>query len=105
MLFVEEEFGRVLVGAGRDGNTLSHVLRLAFDGKPLSLLTRKDSLHAAESHLSFIGHITYAELKKLITQNDIDNGLVNRFIWMHTFRARSLPEGGDFFSVKQCWPL
>lgn len=101
MLFVEEEFGRVLVGAGRDGNTLSHVLRLGFDGRPLSLLTRKDSLYAAQSYISFIGHITYSELKKLITQNDIENGLVNRFLWMHTFRSRSLPEGGDFFSVRQ----
>jgi hypothetical protein len=101
LLIVESEFGRLLTSSGRDNNTISHVLREAFDGGALSLPTRKDSLYVEDAHISVIGHITYTELRSKITQCDIDNGLVNRFMWLHVYRARSLPEGGDFGSLKQ----
>ena len=101
VLAVETEFARLLANAGRDNNTLTAVLRQAFDGPVLWVPTRKDSLYVDDAHVSIIGHITYSELKNKLSQVYIDNGLVNRFLWMHTYRSRELPEGGDFWALKQ----
>jgi hypothetical protein len=62
LLVVEPEFAQVLKATGRDINTLSPVLRSAWDGRPLALLTRTAPARASAPHLSVIGHITAAEL-------------------------------------------
>jgi len=65
LLVVEEEFANVLRVAQRDGNTLSGVLRQAWDRDRLSTMTRNNALHAEGAHLSVIGHITKYELGTL----------------------------------------
>ncbi|MGD0284822.1 MAG: DUF3987 domain-containing protein [Acidimicrobiales bacterium] len=94
-LMVEEgEFGRLLTAAGREGNILSSVLRDAYDGLPLSSMT-KDPLHAPAAHISVIGHITVEELRYLLTGLQAANGFANRFLFVLARRTQLLPRGGN----------
>lgn len=95
LLVVEEEFASVLKVIERHGNTLSPVLRKAFDGDPLSTLTRSDPLRASNHHISVIAHITTDELRKRLTETEAGNGFGNRFIWIAVRRSKDLPEGGN----------
>jgi hypothetical protein len=93
LLVVEEEFGRALRAMQRDGNTLSEVLRGAFDGEGLSTLT-KEALRATGAHISIAAHITPHELRQLARAVDLVNGLFNRFLFFAVRRARLLPRAG-----------
>jgi hypothetical protein len=57
-LIMESEFARVLKVMSRANNILSTVLRAAWDGSNLYVLTRNESLRATNPHISIIGHIT-----------------------------------------------
>jgi len=94
LLVVEPEFASVLKMTARDVNTLSPVLRSAWDGRPLALLTRTAPARAAAAHLAVIGHITAAELAHHVAGIEAANGLLNRFLLIACRRARLLPEGG-----------
>ena len=78
LLVVEPEFASVLKQTMRDINTLSPVLRSAWDGRPLQLLTRTAPARATDTHISVIGHITAPELRRHATSIEIDNGFLNR---------------------------
>lgn len=94
-LFVmETEFSTVLARMGRDGNTLSSVLRDTWDHGDLRTLTKNSPLKATGAHVSIVGHITEEELRRLLTDTSMANGFGNRFLWMCVRRARLLPEGG-----------
>jgi hypothetical protein len=94
-LFVtESEFAQPLRTAKREGNTLSVVIRNAFDGKTLRTLTKNDPTIATGAHISIMGHITREELVKELTSSDISNGFANRFLWISVMRQRLLPDGG-----------
>ena len=95
LLVIEPEFASVLKGVNRDVSTLSPVLRSAWDGRPLALLTRSAPARASAAHLSLIGHITTAELVHHATSLEVANGLLNRFVFVACRRVRLLPEGGD----------
>ncbi len=95
LLVVEPEFASVLKQTTRDISTLSPVLRAAWDGRPLAILTRTAPARASTTHLSVIGHITAAELRHNMTAIEVANGLMNRFVFLACRRARLLPEGGD----------
>lgn len=95
-LFVmESEFASVLKKMTRDGNTLSPILRDAWDTGSLQTLTRKDPLRATGAHISLVTHITREELRQLLTATDQANGLANRFLWVSARRSKYLPEGGS----------
>jgi hypothetical protein len=94
LLVIEPEFASVLKQTTRDASTLSPVLRAAWDGRPLALLTRTAPARASASHLSVIGHITKAELAHHASAIELANGLLNRFVFLACRRARLLPEGG-----------
>jgi hypothetical protein len=94
LLVVEEEFANVLRVAQRDGNTLSGVLRQAWDRDRLSTMTRNNALHAEGAHLSVIGHITKYELGTAMRDTDRANGLANRILWVASKRSQFLPNGG-----------
>ena len=55
LLAVEAEFSSVLRVAGRDGNTLSELMRLAWDGNDLRTLTRSAPIAATAPHISVLG--------------------------------------------------
>jgi hypothetical protein len=94
LLVVEPEFASVLKHTTRDINTLSPVLRSAWDGRPLALLTRTAPARATAAHISVIGHITAAELRHHTTTVELANGFLNRFLLVACRRVRLLPEGG-----------
>jgi hypothetical protein len=94
-LAVETEFASVFKVKGRDGNTLSTVLRQARDGDELQTLTRQSPLKATGTHISIIGHITPDELRRMMSETDANNGFGNRILWICANRANFLPDGGN----------
>jgi hypothetical protein len=94
-LAVETEFASVFKVKGRDGNTLSIVLRQAWDGDELQTLTRQSPLKATGTHISIIGHITPDELRRMMSETDANNGFANRILWICANRANFLPDGGN----------
>ncbi|MGH9074410.1 MAG: DUF3987 domain-containing protein, partial [Acidimicrobiales bacterium] len=95
LLVVEPEFVSVLKATGRDVNTLSPVLRSAWDGRPLALLTRSAPARASAAHIAVIGHITGTELAAHTSAVEAANGFLNRFCFIACRRHRLLPDGGD----------
>jgi len=94
LLVVEPEFSSVLKQTTRDINTLSPVLRSAWDGRPLAILTRTAPARATAAHISVIGHITHVELRHHASTVELANGFLNRFLMVACRRVRLLPEGG-----------
>jgi hypothetical protein len=95
LLVVESEFARVLAVAAREGNTLSAVIRQAWDSGDLRTMTRKDPLRATDAHISIIGHITTEELRRRLGDTEIANGFANRFLLGLVRRSKKLPKGGQ----------
>ncbi len=95
LMVVESEFASVLSVSGREGSTLSEVLRNAWDSGNIQTLTKNSPLRATGAHISVIGHITETELKEKLRDNAIFNGFANRFLVVCAKRARLLPEGGN----------
>lgn len=93
LLVEEPEFVRVLEVGRRDGNTLTSVLRHAWDGDRLSTLTRKDPLEARDFHVSIAAHVTQAELERRMAEVDLFNGYLNRFLLFRVRRTQLLPIG------------
>jgi hypothetical protein len=91
---LESEFASVLRVAEREGNTLFAILRAAWDGGSLRVMTRKDPLRVDEAHTSIVGHITKEELRRYLKRTEVANGFANRFLWIAVRRSQSLPEGG-----------
>ncbi len=94
LLVYEPEFANVLKQTERQGNTLSAILRQAWDGNNLRSLTKNSPARATGAHVSMIGHITSEELRRYLTQTETANGFANRFLWICTDRSKLLPEGG-----------
>jgi hypothetical protein len=94
LLVVETEFASVLKATSREISTLSPTLRSAWDGRPLALLTRTAPARSTNAHISIIGHITQAELRRHTTTVELANGFLNRFLIVACRRVRLLPEGG-----------
>lgn len=94
LLVVEPEFVSVLKATGRDINTLSPVLRAAWDSRPLALLTRTAPVRATAAHIAVIGHITGTELAAHTNAVEAANGFLNRFFFIAARRHRLLPDGG-----------
>ena len=94
-LFVtEDEFSSPLRVMTREGNTLSPVLRRAWDSGNLNQLIKNNPAKATEAHISVIGHITKEELLRYLAEVDMANGFGNRFLWTCVRRSKCLPEGG-----------
>lgn len=91
LLVTESEYANVLTQDQRSGNTLSMVLRDAFDGKTLSNITVCPRM-ATSPHVSIIGHITPGELtghKSFVSQTA--NGALNRNLIFFARRERTEP--------------
>jgi hypothetical protein len=94
VLVVETELASTLKQLERQGNTLSPVLRSAWDGTTLATLTRNSRLRATGTHISVIGHITVEELRRRLDETEAANGFGNRFLWIAVTRSKLLPDGG-----------
>jgi hypothetical protein len=95
LMVVEPEFAGALAVAERHGNTISQLIRRAWDGDKLETLTKNSPLSATGAHISLIGHITEDELRARITRTDMANGFANRFLFALIRRSKELPFGGD----------
>ena len=99
LLVVEPEFARVLQVAERESNTLSAVVRQAWDTGSLQILTKKQPARATDAYISIIAHITKDELRRLLTDTAAGNGFGNRFLWVCARRSKLLPEGGALHTL------
>ena len=93
-MVLETEFAGVLKVIGREGNTLSPVLRQAWDGGSLSTIVKNAPNRATDAHVSILGHITADELRERLDTSEVSNGFGNRFLWMAVKRSKLLPDGG-----------
>jgi len=93
-LVVESEFAQVMKVLSREGNTLSPVVRNAWDGKTLQTMVRNAPLRATDAHIGIIGHITKEELLRHINGTELANGFFNRFMLVAVQRSKKLPFGG-----------
>lgn len=100
LLVMESEFAQVLRTVARPGNTLSPVVREAWDTGNLCTLTKNSPMTATGAHIGIIGHITVNELRTLLTATDCANGFANRFLFVCTRRSKLLPFGGDALDPK-----
>lgn len=87
------EFAELLAVMKRDENTLSAVMRDAWDGKTMAVTTRHDPLKVQNVSLSTLAHITRRELMDRLTSTDRANGFANRFLFVWTQRVKLLPNG------------
>jgi hypothetical protein len=90
-LFVESEFVSVLKMALRDGNTLSDVMRKAYDTGNLRTEVKNNPARATGAHLSVIGHITLEELLRYFDSTEAANGFGNRFLFACAKRSKEIP--------------
>ena len=95
LLIVEQEFAAAFKVMKREGNTLSVIIRQAWDNGNLRVMTRRDPLVATDAHISIVGHITKEELNRSLEDVDMFNGFANRFLWFCVKRSKLLPEGGQ----------
>src|SRR5215213_1583672 len=99
-LFVlESELASVLKVMAREGNTLSAIIRQAWDDARLQVMTRNNPMKATDAHVSIVGHITRAELLRHLTETEAANGFANRFAWLMVRRSKQLPFGGEWYKV------
>jgi hypothetical protein len=92
---IEEEFQRVLRVMGRPENTLSAVLRQAWDGNRLGIMTRNRPIRAEGATVSLVAHITLDELRTELTDMQAVNGFGNRLLFCLVRRSKELPFGGN----------
>lgn len=95
LLVMEPELANVLKVIKREGNTLSPVIREAWDNGALQTLTRNSPMKISDSHVSMIGHITKGELTRYLTETEMANGLANRFLYLLVRRSKELAFGGN----------
>jgi len=93
------EFASLLTVMRREGNTMSSILREAWDCSRLRVLMRKEPLDATNVNISIIAHVTPEELLANLTATDRANGFANRFLITLVHRSQLLPEGGGDVNV------
>jgi 5S rRNA maturation endonuclease (ribonuclease M5) len=101
LLVIESEFASVLKVMAREGNTLSAVIRQAWDGEDLRTLTKSSTARSTHPHISIIGHITSDELRRYLEATETANGFGNRFLWVCSRRSKLLPDGGNDVPIEQ----
>lgn len=92
LFLVQSEFGAVLRVMHREGNSLSGVLRDAWDGLDLCPMTKNTTIRATQPHVAIVGHTTVDELRRNLTDTEMSNGFGNRFAFFVVKRAQELPE-------------
>lgn len=94
-LFIQEsEFASVLKQADRQGNTLSPILRQAWESGDLRALSKNSPCRATNAHISIVGHITADELRRYMSSTEAASGFGNRYLWIAVQRSKLLPDGG-----------
>ncbi|ENE5199548.1 hypothetical protein ABNJ92_004700 [Vibrio parahaemolyticus] len=94
LLVVDEEISRILKIIKNPQSTLSNVLRTTYDGRPLEPLTKFNRIKCERPHVVIYGHITPRELILNVKEEDVYNGLLNRYPMYYSERKvlRPFPE-------------
>lgn len=95
LMLNEAEFASVLRQVDRQGNTLSAIVRKAWESGNIQSLTKNSPAKATDAHVSILADITGDELRQYLTRTEIANGFGNRFLWACVKRSKCLPEGGQ----------
>jgi DNA-binding HxlR family transcriptional regulator len=91
-LFVlDEEFAAALTATKRTGNTLSCITRCLYDDGHVEPLTKNNRIKVTGAHVGIVTHITFAELKKCLSETEQLNGYGNRFLWICARRQGVVP--------------
>jgi hypothetical protein len=94
LLCHESEFATVLRRMEGQGNTLSALLRQAWESGNLRTLTKQSPVKATGAHVGLIAHITCKELRRYLTVTEQANGFGNRICFFAVRRSKKLPDGG-----------
>jgi len=88
---IEAELAAVFKRMAGDGNSLSAVLRDAWDDRVLRTMTKNSPLRATGAHVSLVGHITSEELQLNLTETERANGFGNRWLYILVKRSKCIP--------------
>jgi hypothetical protein len=92
LLVEEPELASVLRRMDRESNSLSAVLRQAWDDGHLGTLTKHSPLRATGAHVSLLAHVTEPELLANLGATERVNGFANRFLYLLVRRSKELPD-------------
>ena len=92
LLVEEPELASVLRRMDRESNSLSAVLRQAWDDGHLGTLTKNSPLRATGAHVSLLAHVTRTELIANLGATERVNGFANRFLYLLVRRSKELPD-------------
>jgi hypothetical protein len=95
MMLVEPEFPGLLRVMQRQGNTISKLLREAWDSGDLQTVTKQAPCRATGAMVSVVGHATPYELTDTLDRTEMGNGFANRFLFICCTRSKELPFGGE----------
>lgn len=87
-LVVSEEFASALAAMKRQGSNLSAFVRCLWDIGCVEIMTKNEKLKTTNAHVCLMFHITNPELKELMTNREVFNGFVNRFLWVKVRREK-----------------
>lgn len=91
LFVVESEFSNTLAQGRREGNTLTAALRDAWDGSDIKPLVKHSPTHCTAPHVAIWANITPRELKAMLTERDVSNGFLNRFLFVWAERTGLVP--------------
>ena len=102
LLVDEREFFQALTVMRREGNTLSSILRDAWDCREhIGTLTKHSRTHATGALISIVGHITTDEMRERLDHTSIANGYANRFLFACVRRGKPLPFGAPDIDLSE----
>lgn len=91
LIILDGEFAGALRAMKRETNTLSAILRSAWDDGNISPLTKTKPVRVTNGHVCFVSHITTPELHTCLSESDAVNGFANRILWICVRRQGSVP--------------
>ena len=91
LIVLDGEFAAALRAMKRETNTLSAILRNAWDDGNISPLTKTKPVKVTNGHVCFVTHVTTTELHACLSESDAVNGFSNRILWICTRRQGSIP--------------
>jgi hypothetical protein len=96
LLLDEREYQQALTVMTRPGNTVSRIIRDAWDGRDrIESLTKNSPARVTNPMISIVSHITIEELREALDKTAMANGYANRFLFACVRRAQLLPHGGN----------
>jgi hypothetical protein len=102
LLLDEREYQQALTVMTRPGNTVSRIIRDAWDGREhIESLTKNSPARVTAPMISIVSHITIEELRESLDRTAMANGYANRFLFACVKRGQLLPHGGDTTSNRQ----